>query len=514
MTEVQESGTRKKIKLTYIVTAVAISCLMVGASLGIIISGTTPSIPTVIQPGSMIVGADYIVFKDGATYYARNGITGALTYQSTAISTVLSSIVTELNRGGVIYIHSGDYTLTTSFIIATPGIIIQGEGSKSIAFSATATKVTNIIGNVYVESENIKFKDLTITGNLTFTSTADKSEVAHYFTSYDLEVIGSIWIIGVSGANPTQTPFVLSFYAGDVTPAYDALTIQSTLTGGINHVYFYGTQFNQQVAGNAVKISGAVAHITFENCLFMVYHANAVAVNITGPGVVIDVVFSQCSFEMNPGVSDTVLFSIGAAMTATYDLNLMMMGGQILDGAALRYVVRDDTPSGETVHYLTFTNVKFYQMTDFRFRGAAWIPGVMVRFLNNEISHSATFTRVNNGSYVGQFDNNMLYNPRGVISTPFTGNGTVADHIHYYLSITSADTRAAHPTKGHYYNIRDIGMFVTSTGGANVSIYISDQDGNNIVSGATTLARTYLPYGYAIDWDTFTSYPTITVEGL
>lgn len=137
MSEMQEPKKQSKLKLTYIVTAVAISCLMLGASFAMILGGTsTPNIPTIIQPGSQVIGASYVIFKDSSNCYARNGTTGEITYSSTDASTVINLAINDTDTsptsdgspGGKVFITAGEYLLTTPIFILRAYINLEGEG--------------------------------------------------------------------------------------------------------------------------------------------------------------------------------------------------------------------------------------------------------------------------------------------------------------------------------------------------------------------------------------------------
>lgn len=78
------------------------------------------SIPTVIEAGSMVSEASYIIFKDdnGATC-AKNGTSGRIDYRSDNASYVIQNSIDNLpTEGGVIHINNGVYTLENPIWIA------------------------------------------------------------------------------------------------------------------------------------------------------------------------------------------------------------------------------------------------------------------------------------------------------------------------------------------------------------------------------------------------------------
>ncbi len=140
MIEVQESGAKRKIKLTYIVTAVAISCLMLGASFAMILQGTsTPSIPTVIQPGSMVSGYSYIIFKDPTNTFVKNGTSGQISFSTPVSSSAMQYAINELgNRsGGSVYVAPAAYTMTATVNLASNTLFIGSGASTHLIWSDT-----------------------------------------------------------------------------------------------------------------------------------------------------------------------------------------------------------------------------------------------------------------------------------------------------------------------------------------------------------------------------------------
>ena len=99
--------------------------------------------------------------------------------------------------------------------------------------------------------------------------------------------------------------------------------------------------------------------------------------------------------------------------------------------------------------------------------------------------------------------NNLGYNPVGLVSTPFETATT---------KIGLSGDEAA-PTASTNYVVYGIDIYVTSTGGTGVSITITDQADNTILSGLTTLTHLFLPIGWKINFGAFSVAPTVTVAG-
>ena len=148
MSEVQETGTRRQVehidqpkssstktRKVYVLGVAFVAVLLLGTSFGMMLTATTPSIPTVIEPGSMSSEYSYVIFQDGATTYLRSGSTGAIAYSSassyTAIQYAINAVGTA--NGGSIYLKYATYTIAGNLNItksnitlsADPGTVIQ-----------------------------------------------------------------------------------------------------------------------------------------------------------------------------------------------------------------------------------------------------------------------------------------------------------------------------------------------------------------------------------------------------
>jgi hypothetical protein len=72
---------------------------------------------------------DYIVWKNGSTYYAGDGTTGVVTYSGSAFHTVINNAIAALTTGGTILVKPGTYVLTATVTLAD-NIHIMGYGAK------------------------------------------------------------------------------------------------------------------------------------------------------------------------------------------------------------------------------------------------------------------------------------------------------------------------------------------------------------------------------------------------
>jgi len=119
------------------------------------------SYTTVLEEGSMNTEASYIIFEDDLTYYARNGITGAIT-SNTNCFTLVNNTVYALGdpssdwRGGKILFKKGYYPFGANTLTLNAycwGIYLEGEGmsigSQAVYINGTADPIIQFTGNMY-----------------------------------------------------------------------------------------------------------------------------------------------------------------------------------------------------------------------------------------------------------------------------------------------------------------------------------------------------------------------------
>jgi len=84
--------------------------------------------------------ASYIIWTDGSTYYAKNGITGAIDYSGADAATIIQSTIDTLHSlwGGIISIKEGNYSISSA---------IQIYGRITIKGSGTATTILRLANN-------------------------------------------------------------------------------------------------------------------------------------------------------------------------------------------------------------------------------------------------------------------------------------------------------------------------------------------------------------------------------
>ncbi len=107
-----------------------------GALLSPLLSKAAPS--TIIEAGSNVDIASYIIFKDGNMIYAKNGTTGKIEFQGTDASAVIQGAINVLTNGGKIFIKAGLYDINSSIFLNpnksldSASITIEGEFNATI----------------------------------------------------------------------------------------------------------------------------------------------------------------------------------------------------------------------------------------------------------------------------------------------------------------------------------------------------------------------------------------------
>jgi hypothetical protein len=119
---------QSKPKRLYTIGAAFVAILLLFTSLNILISAQSPNIPTVIEPGSQVTGASFVIFVNDGTVYARYGTSGAIAYSSTNASNLLQTVFDSLTSGGLVIIKT-DLLIDFKVQIRNPGIRIEGAGT-------------------------------------------------------------------------------------------------------------------------------------------------------------------------------------------------------------------------------------------------------------------------------------------------------------------------------------------------------------------------------------------------
>jgi hypothetical protein len=101
----------------------------------------------------------YVVWKEGSTYFAKNGITGEVEWSGIDALTVIQSAVNALTSGGKIFFKSGTYTLTGPIVLSVGNILLEGEGPASILYNTgTGNTIEHTAASIlwHIRIKNLK----------------------------------------------------------------------------------------------------------------------------------------------------------------------------------------------------------------------------------------------------------------------------------------------------------------------------------------------------------------------
>jgi len=155
-----------KIKLILIVGLIVIFCSVISYWLGTNQTGSFSSIlesqvehhsppPVVIEPGSAVETASYIIFHDDEGFiYAKSGDTGEIVKSSDDASEVINWAINQLTNGGKIFIKEGVYDVKETIAWSGKTIYLIGEGSGNRGTLA-GNAVTRLVPHAEIGSNPV-----------------------------------------------------------------------------------------------------------------------------------------------------------------------------------------------------------------------------------------------------------------------------------------------------------------------------------------------------------------------
>jgi hypothetical protein len=134
---------------------------------------------TLVQPGDwndahVLTGilpdpANIVVFKSGATYYARNGTTGAIDYTNSLAATVINGAISDLSTagGGTVYLAAGTYDIAASLRPKDKVNIIGAGREATILRGVSGLTSTVLLAHTADTVTDCTWAHLTVDGNYT-----------------------------------------------------------------------------------------------------------------------------------------------------------------------------------------------------------------------------------------------------------------------------------------------------------------------------------------------------------
>lgn len=216
--------------------SIGLVLICIVASLIVIVSAqNSMSTQTIIEAGSLQTVASYVVFRDGSTYYARNGTTGEIEFSGSVATTVIQSAIDALSSGLILF-KDGSYSITT-LINLDDNIEIEGESQQGVVLTATTDNPIFRINNW----ENISFRKLTLAQTQTNygISIGANTQNADNFLIQDVTFRG---INGSAGIGISTT----TYYVNDVrvySCSFSDLTYGIYSSGLLNGLWVSGCLF-------------------------------------------------------------------------------------------------------------------------------------------------------------------------------------------------------------------------------------------------------------------------------
>jgi len=285
------------------------------------------------KPWDKVTEASYIIFTDGTTYYAKNGVTGQIDFSGIVASTVIQSTINQIGvlGGGNIFLKKGTYTCSTTLNIANRDrITLLGEEGTIIRCTVTIDPLLHIATSTNITINGLTFQGTgagsamvlilvdgtigTTTKNIRILSVnlLDSEagiRIADYVMDVEIDNIiaeSTIWTIG-SLISPNSSHVVISNVVDTYTNGWAV-----SLDRGLQ----YATIENIIGVGKGSVALASVKHITVNNCISL-DSENKYGFNIeTTPGELTteDVSFNNClaySGSTQPG------FTINGALNVT-----------------------------------------------------------------------------------------------------------------------------------------------------------------------------------------------------
>jgi parallel beta-helix repeat protein len=212
--------------------------------------------------------ASYVVWVDGATYYARNGHTGAVTSNADATTLIKAIIASLPATGGKIHLSDGlfifqlTYPADIACIRLPSNVHLSGNGRSTILKLADnvlggTTRAATIIRNDADDSHNIVISDLVINGNKANnnpTTAEQKMSTGgiYLIKNYNCEIRGveiyntvaagiNIETPPTTGSNHIQVENVIIHGTGHVNATTTSGFVLDTVTGiTVNNLITYG----------------------------------------------------------------------------------------------------------------------------------------------------------------------------------------------------------------------------------------------------------------------------------
>lgn len=148
----------RKIDLRTVLVLLICSILLTSFATYIVFSNPDLSYTTIIQEGSMNLGISFSIFRDGSTYYARNGESGAVT--SSGNATYLISLCIENAENGTVNLQTDYYDLDSPIVISHSVKLVGAGHTNDVPTNMPDYYPTKLYGTVLRSSSAINMIEI------------------------------------------------------------------------------------------------------------------------------------------------------------------------------------------------------------------------------------------------------------------------------------------------------------------------------------------------------------------
>jgi len=363
----------RRVKKLYQFFAVIIATAFISSAVTLTISADGPTgFGTVIEPGSMVADANYIIFKDASTYYAKNGTTGAIDYSGTNASQIIQTTIDSMPNGTMLKLRNGIYEIDTRITVSKP-IILEGEGAIWGAggdyATGTVLKAMTLGMDVcwieytadYSDSQGTVLRDFAIDG----------ATIARYCLTIFCAWPGGPYISKCSFhdmlfCRASNTGFGVYDHADHGSAYYSCRFIgnapSAPLYGGLllstNAASFYQCAF--ELNGIGINVWSGVGH-KFYSCIIEGNKYDGVR----GPNPAVttylqNVHFAECHFEYNSiaGVAGYYDINMVTQYCSGWSIVRCHFNSPLADGSihlmGRNHTISDCSAFGGSIHYLSY----------------------------------------------------------------------------------------------------------------------------------------------------------------
>ena len=409
---------------------------------------------------------------------AINCKTGIVDYQSTNASFVFNSVMTKINsnNGGVVHITG--YSSTHAYNITSP-IILPDSGRLELVGDGSWFTTLKIPTN----SDNDMFK---------FVGSKTIDSFFNFFHDFNMEGNDGVGGINNSGFNFSATTH------GMHDSIFDNLFIEHFKKYDV----FITTpnSWNMQFRDDVFELAG-------DYCF---YHQGGSDTRIVNSKFL----FCHGVYALYLGGG---LNTIQASWFYQNDKNAMLLANSPNVVNSNKFY-DNGLSASNTYHDIALSASVGNVITSNTFSGSDLTNKTKdAIFISDNISYNNTIVGNNFAStgstsfgtgFISGFHNkginiiypNTMFNPVGKVTNFIDNSGL------YFVSVGGTTSTLVNGTT---YTVSDTPIFITSSSGTTVSITLSDNKGNTIQSGLTTLTQQYIPIGYKIKF-TWHTVPNVT----